>query len=107
MLSFWDAKDPRKDKYRNPKKGEILEKRTKVTVTDSDKEIGRTTVVKKSHDKSGFWTEKETDNKSTLRLKRENFKTKEDSVEDMEQIDTRELSEGCLLYTSPSPRDRS
>ena len=131
MFGFWDKRDDRKNPYVRPndtrketsrqletssskhsrplsnKKSEVSERRTKVHVSEAGKEIGKTTMVKKLHDSSGFWTEKEEGNKSTLRLKKENFKTREEEEEESqrnegngyahgythEPIDLKEMSE--------------
>ena len=124
MFGFWDKRDDRKNPYVRPndsrketsskpfsrpsshKKSEVSERRTKVHVSEAGKELGKTTMVKKLHDSSGFWTEKEEGNKSTLRLKKENFKTREEEEHEggqrhegyahgyaHESIDIKEISE--------------
>ena len=86
MLSFWEDKKP--SKYERPKRNEIKGKKANIRITDSKKEIGRTTVVKKNHDKSGYWTETD---KGKVGLKRENFRSKDESDSETDlndEIDT-------------------
>jgi hypothetical protein len=121
MFGFWEKRDDKKSPYSKPseshrkesdrsersdkptrpsskphhihnKKSEVTARRTNVHISESGKEIGKTTVIKKANNPSGFWTEKEEGNKSTLRLKKENFKTKEESKED-EPVDPKEISD--------------
>jgi cation transport regulator ChaB len=115
MLSFWDTKDSKsKVRYKHPEEKEKKEKKEKdkkdktksfsnkpankpekkanVTIVEDNKEIGRTTVIKKPQ-KSGFWVEKPstdgndgndaTESASSVALKRENFLTESDSFEDI------------------------
>ena len=72
MLGYWDKKDTKKvsQKYT---RSDVRERRANVKVVDSGKEVGKTTVVKKINDKSGFWTEKDNGERSSVRLKKENF----------------------------------
>lgn len=114
MLSFWDTKDKKsktrsryerpvdkekkdikkekerereKEKERSKSFSNKPEKKANVTILENDKEIGRTTVIKKPQT-SGFWVEKpsidaENGNSpvSSVALKRENFLTESDSFE--------------------------
>ena len=117
MLNFWETKEKGKSRYKNPEsphshssnssshsnpsssthkkeykgdkggKGIKPDKRALIKVVEADKEIGKAVVVKKQ-EKSGFWTEKETDdNKSSVRFKRENFLTKEEDSDSGEHED--------------------
>lgn len=88
MFSFWD--DKKDERYKRPPRPvQPVEKRAHLSVRESGREIGKTTVVKRRHEKSGFWTEKKDDGKSTLRMKRENFPDSEEP----ESFDAREFSE--------------
>ena len=120
MINFWETKEKNKSRYKNPEsshshshsnsnsspsssthkkeykgdkggKGIKPDKRAVIKVVEADKEIGKTVVVKKQ-EKSGFWTEKETeDNKSSVRFKRENFLTKEEDSDSIEHEDLLKL----------------
>ena len=99
MFSFWD--DKKDDRYKRPPRHSQsrvnpVEKRAHVSVRESGRKIGETTVVKRRHEKSGFWTEKQDDGKSTLRMKRENFAIKES--EEPESFDAREFSENLERF---------
>ena len=99
LNSFWDDKNRKPNKFERPKKTEIKERRANIRITQADKEIGRTTVVKKPHEKSeywrerpskksshkaGHWVEKKVGEKSTMGLQRENFVTQESDELDVE-----------------------
>ena len=97
LNSFWDDKNKKPDKHRRPNRSEIKERKADVRITKSNKEIGRTTVVKKADTKSqywsetpktknGHWVEQKNGKKSAMGLKRENFVTEESDELDIELL---------------------
>jgi hypothetical protein len=97
-MFFWNDSKEKNNKYSRPDENKrnsrqknrdelkkstydvskVKERKANVALYEDGKEIGRTTVIKKLNEKSGFWTEKNNGEKSSLRLKRENFQTQED-----------------------------
>ncbi|GAH01657.1 unnamed protein product [marine sediment metagenome] len=101
LNSFWDDKNKKPDKHKRPNRSEIKERKADVRITKSNKEIGRTTVVKKADTKSqywsetpknkfdtknGHWVEQKNGKKSAMGLKRENFVTEESDELDIELL---------------------